>query len=105
MPHTEADVRGAAATLLALAGEAPETPSSPVRHRVTRLLTDLAPKACTDVGLTACDDNVIPALALAIDALVQSANVRPLELAHHLDTLAPVELDDLLYRARALLTR
>lgn len=105
MPHTEADVRGAAATLLALASETPDTSSSLTRHRIVRLLTDLTPRACTDSGVTAADDHVIPALALAIDALVQSANVRPRELAHHLDTLAPVELDDLLTRAREFLTR
>lgn len=105
MPHTEADVRGAAATLLALAGDAPETPNGLTRHRIVRLLSDLAPKACAEVGLAADDDHVIPALALAIDALVQSANVRPLELAHHLDTLAPVELDELLTRACEFLTR
>lgn len=105
MSHAEASTRSAAAHLLTLAGEEPEAPSSPTRHRITRLLSDLAPKACANVGLTTDDDHVIPALALAIDALVQSANVRPRELAHHLDTLAPVELDDLLSRAREFLTR
>ncbi len=107
MQHTESSVRTAAAHLTTLAREAPapSTQAGPARHRIVRLLSDLAPSACTRADLPADDAAAIPALALTINALLELTAARPHELAHHLDTLTPAELRDLLARAREFLTR
>jgi hypothetical protein len=88
-PDTDARVCAAAACLAALAYHAPAKPTGPRRHRAVRLLSDLAPAACTRAGLTADETATIPVLALTINALLHLSGVRPHELARHLDTLTP----------------
>jgi len=104
VPGTEARVCAAAACLTTLAYHVPAKPTGPRRHRTVRLLSDLAPLACTRVGLTADETATIPVLALTINALLHFSAVPPHELARHLDTLTPDELHDLLAQAHQFLT-
>lgn len=103
MQPTDTGVRTAAAHLIHLtqtSASTTGTDSRSTRHRVLRLLSQLAPAACVQAGLDTDDLTVIKTLALALSSLIQLAGVRTDELVDHLDTLGPDQLNTLLSRAQ-----